>query len=154
LAGNFYDYVVARDGQLAVFVGDISGKGWPAAMVMTMTMTPAVLRAASKMADRPSAVLERANADLYPDLTHVGAFVTAFAGYYDAPSARLAFATAGHSPVIHRARGGRARLLRATSLPLGILPDPGPATDRVRLGPGDVSVVATDGFQRGDGPWW
>jgi len=132
-----------------VFVGDVSGKGWPAAMVMTMTL--AVLRAASQMA-RPSAVLERANAELYSDLSHIGAFVTIFAGSFDAPSARLAFASAGHSPVIYRARGGRSRLLQATGLPLGILPEQGPTTDRVRLGRGDVLVVATDGFSEATSP--
>jgi sigma-B regulation protein RsbU (phosphoserine phosphatase) len=118
---------------------------------MVMTMTLAVLRAASQM-NRPSAVLERANAELYSDLSNIGAFVTIFAGSYDAPSGRLAFASAGHSPVIYRARGGRSRLLRATGLPLGVLPDRGPTMDMVRLGPGDVLVVATDGFSEATSP--
>ena len=150
VGGDFYDYVVGRDGQLVVFVGDVSGKGWPAAMVMTMTL--AVLRAASQMADRPSAVLERANAELYWDLSHIGAFVTTFAGAYDASSARFAFASAGHSPVIYRARGGRSRLLPATGLPLGVVPDRGPTAGIVRLGPGDVLIVATDGFSEATSP--
>ena len=150
VGGDFYDYVVGRDGQLVLFVGDVSGKGWPAALVMTMTL--AVLRAASQMADRPSAVLQRANAELYSDLSHIGAFVTIFAGYYHAPSARLAFASAGHSPVIYRARGGRSRLLRATGLPIGIVPERGPTANVVRLGPGDVLVVATDGFSEATSP--
>src|SRR5215831_11236458 len=87
VGGDFYDYVVGRNGELVVFVGDVSGKGWPAAMVMSMTL--AVLRAASQMASRPSAMLERANAELYSNLSHIGAFVTIFVGYYDAPRARL-----------------------------------------------------------------
>jgi sigma-B regulation protein RsbU (phosphoserine phosphatase) len=150
VGGDFYDYVVDRNGRMVVFVGDVSGKGWPAAMVMTTTL--AILRAASHMVARPSAVLERANAELYSHLSDIGAFVTIFAGYYDAMSARLAFANAGHSPVIYRARGGRSRLLRPTGLPLGILPDQGPSTDMVRLGPGDVLVVATDGFSEATSP--
>jgi sigma-B regulation protein RsbU (phosphoserine phosphatase) len=89
---------------------------------------------------------------LYSDLTHIGAFVTIFAGSYDAPTARLAFASAGHSPVIYRARGGRSRLLAATGLPLGVLPERGPTAETVRLGPGDVLVVATDGFSEATSP--
>jgi sigma-B regulation protein RsbU (phosphoserine phosphatase) len=89
---------------------------------------------------------------LYSDLSHIGAFVTIFAGYYHAPSARLAFASGGHAPVIYRARGGRSRLLRATGLPLGILPERGPTADVVRLGPGDILVVATDGFSEATSP--
>lgn len=150
VGGDFYDYSVGRDGQLVIFVGDVSGKGWPAAMVMTMTL--AVLRAASHMADRPSAMLERANTELYSELSHIAAFVTIFAGSYDATLGRLAFASAGHSPVIYRARGGRTRLLRATGLPLGILPERGPTTSMLRLGPGDILVVATDGFSEATSP--
>ena len=69
-----------------------------------------------------------------------------------ASSARLAFASAGHSPVIYRARGGRSRLLRATGLPIGILPERGLTSNVVRLGPGDVLVVATDGFSEATSP--
>jgi sigma-B regulation protein RsbU (phosphoserine phosphatase) len=150
VGGDFYDYVVRPNGQLALFLGDVSGKGWPAAMVMTMTL--AVLRAASQLLERPSAVLERANAELYAELNEVGGFVTAFAGNYDAATARLAFASAGHSPVLYRARGGRTRLLRATGLPLGVLRERPPTAAVVRLGPGDLLVVATDGLSEATSP--
>jgi sigma-B regulation protein RsbU (phosphoserine phosphatase) len=150
VGGDFYDYVVRRNGQLALFVGDVSGKGWPAAMVMTMTL--AVLRGASQLVERPSDVLERANVELHTHLSQIDAFVTAFAGFYDGGGRRLAFASAGHSPVLYRARGGRTRLLRATGLPLGILLGPAPTAGVVRLGPGDLLVVATDGFSEATSP--
>jgi sigma-B regulation protein RsbU (phosphoserine phosphatase) len=144
VGGDFYDYRLRPDGQLAFCVGDVSGKGWPAALVMTMTL--AVLRGASQLLDRPAAVVTRANSDLFGDLTQIDAFVTAFVGYYDPGAARLAFASAGHSPVIYRSRGGRARLLRATGVPLGILDEDAAGGGAVRLRSGDLLVAATDGF--------
>jgi sigma-B regulation protein RsbU (phosphoserine phosphatase) len=144
VGGDFYDYRLRADGQLAFSVGDVSGKGLSAALVMEITRT--VLRGASQVLDRPSAVLELANSDLYDDLSRVNTFVTAFAGYYDASSRLVRFASAGHSPVIYRPRGEAPRLLRAKSLPLGVLPDSPAADDVVRLAPGDLLVVGTDGF--------
>jgi phosphoserine phosphatase RsbU/P len=150
VGGDFYDYRLRSDGQLALCVGDVSGKGLPAALVMSMTR--AVLRGASQLLDEPAAVLERANADLYADLNRVDAFVTAFAGYYDRSAGRLVFASAGHSPVIYCPSGDRAGLLRATGLPLGVLLDPASTGDVVRMGPGDLLVVATDGFSEATNP--
>src|SRR5262249_12330192 len=85
VGGDFYDWRLRPDGRLALCVGDVSGKGLAAALVMGMTKV--VLRGASQLLDRPAAVVERANADLYEDLSRVEQFVTAFAGTYD-PGAR------------------------------------------------------------------
>jgi sigma-B regulation protein RsbU (phosphoserine phosphatase) len=144
VGGDFYDYRLRADGQLAFSVGDVSGKGLSAALVMEMTRT--VLRGAFQVLDRPSAVLELANSDLYEDLSRVNTFVTAFAGYYDAASRLVRFASAGHSPVVYCPHGEAPRLLAARSLPLGVLPDSPADDDVVRLGPGDLLVVGTDGF--------
>ncbi|MBV9358826.1 MAG: serine/threonine-protein phosphatase, partial [Chloroflexi bacterium] len=111
-----------------------------------MEMTRTVLRGAFQLLDRPSAVLELANSDLYDDLSRVHTFVTAFAGYYDASSRLVRFASAGHSPVVYCRHGEAPRLLAARSLPLGVLPDSPADDDVVRLAPGDLLVVGTDGF--------
>jgi sigma-B regulation protein RsbU (phosphoserine phosphatase) len=96
-------------------------------------------------------VLDQSNIYLYEDLTGVGNFVTAFAGLYHPRTRTLAYANAGHSPVIYRPRGGPARLLAATCLPLGVVPDLDPSDDSVPLEPEDVLVVATDGFSEATG---
>jgi sigma-B regulation protein RsbU (phosphoserine phosphatase) len=150
IGGDFFDYTLLRDGRFAICVGDVCGKGWPAALLMTMTL--AVLRGAAQLVDGPSAVLERANAELYADLSGLDSFVTAFAAQYDAAAGQLTFASAGHSPVLYLARGRQARLLHATGVPLGVLRDDVPGTDAVRLGPGDVVVVATDGLSEACSP--
>jgi phosphoserine phosphatase RsbU/P len=109
-------------------------------------MSRTVLRGALQVLDRPAAVVERANADLYDDLDRVNTFVTAFTGYYDPTRRHVSFASAGHSPVIYCAKGESPRMLAATSLPLGVLPWNSSTEDSVRLAPGDVLVVGTDGF--------
>lgn len=144
VGGDFYDFRLRADGKLAFNVGDVSGKGIGAALVMGISRT--VLRGATHQLGRPAQVLDRANVDLYEDLTRVTKFVTAFTGFYLPHDNVLWYASAGHSPVVYCPANGPARLLVADSLPLGILPQTAAVDRRLPLGPGDVLVVATDGF--------
>jgi phosphoserine phosphatase RsbU/P len=91
-------------------------------------------------------VMRQSNEDLYNDFTQVGVFATAFVGQYEYGSQTLLYANAGHAPVIYRPRGGEAILLRADSTAIGILPVSHCRNQRVRLGPGDLLIAATDGF--------
>lgn len=90
--------------------------------------------------------MRQSNEDLYNDFTRVGVFATAFVGQYEAESRTLLYANAGHAPVIYRPRDGEAVLLRADSTAIGILPVSHCRNQRLRLGPDDLLVVATDGF--------
>jgi sigma-B regulation protein RsbU (phosphoserine phosphatase) len=149
VGGDFYDARIRKDGQLSFAVADVSGKGLPAAMLMGISRM--VLRAAGLLTRRAARVLDQSNIYLYEDLTEVGNFVTAFAGLYHPRTRTLAYANAGHSPVVYRPRGGPARMLEATCLPLGVVPDLQPGDDSVPLGPEDLLVVATDGFTEATG---
>ena len=140
------------DGQLTFSVGDVSGKGLSAALIMGMSRN--VLRGTSQLLDRPSNVMEQVNADLYDDLNRVHTFVTAFVGYYDPAERVVRFANAGHSPVVYCAAGESPRMLPATSLPLGVFEDSSAADECVRMAAGDVLVVGTDGLQRSDQCKW
>jgi sigma-B regulation protein RsbU (phosphoserine phosphatase) len=144
VGGDFYDARIRKDGQLSFAVADVSGKGLPAAMLMGISRM--VLRAAGLLTRRAARVVDQSNIYLYEDLTGVGNFVTAFAGLYHPRTRTLAYANAGHSPVVYRPRRGPARLLEATCLPLGVVPDLSPKDDTVPLETGDLLVVATDGF--------
>ncbi|MBV9323201.1 MAG: SpoIIE family protein phosphatase [Chloroflexi bacterium] len=150
VGGDFYHHRLRPDGQLTFSVGDVSGKGLSAALIMGMSRN--VLRGASQFLDGPCAVLEQVNADLYDDLNRVHTFVTAFQGYYDPRRRRVRFANAGHSPVIYCAVGDSPRLLPATALPLGVFPESSSTEESVRLDAGDVLVVATDGFSEATSP--
>ena len=150
VGGDFYHHRVRPDGQLTFSVGDVSGKGLSAALIMGMSRN--VLRGASQLLDGPCAVLEQVNADLYDDLNRVHTFVTAFLAYYDPRQRLVRYANAGHSPVIYCAAGGTPYLLTATALPLGVFEESTPTEESVRLAAGDVLVVATDGFSEATNP--
>jgi sigma-B regulation protein RsbU (phosphoserine phosphatase) len=150
VGGDFYHHRLRSDGQLSFSVGDVSGKGLSAALIMGMSRN--VLRGTSELLDRPQAVVKRVNADLYDDLNRVNTFVTAFVGYYDPGQRAVRFANAGHSPVVYCAAGEVARMLPATSLPLGVFEDASCTEECVRMANGDVLVVGTDGFSEATNP--
>ncbi|HMQ32686.1 MAG TPA: SpoIIE family protein phosphatase [Chloroflexaceae bacterium] len=146
VGGDFYDFIV-QDGRPFIFsIGDVTGKGLSAALLMTMTRTAIHSKAQFMPYPTPEAVMRQSNEDLYNDFTRVGVFATAFVGQYEAGSGTLLYANAGHAPVIYRPRDGEAVLLRADSTAIGILPVSHCRNQRLRIGPDDLLVVATDGF--------
>lgn len=146
VGGDFYDYLFQAERPFTFTVGDISGKGLPAAILMAMTRT--VIRAKTNDSPIPSPelVLGRTNQELYNDFTDVNMFATVFVGQYDPVRRELIYANAGHSPVIYCPRGGTARLLEADGTPVGILATSLSRNQRMKFNPGDVLVVATDGL--------
>lgn len=146
VGGDFYDFIVRKSQAFTFTVGDISGKGIPAALLMAMTRT--VVRTKTKIAVLPSPqlILSRTNEELYNDFTELSMFATVFIGQYDPKSRQLMYANAGHSPVIYCPAGGKARLLQADGTPVGVMPISLSEDHVLDFLPGDVLVVATDGF--------
>ncbi|MDQ1301042.1 MAG: phosphoserine phosphatase RsbU/P [Chloroflexota bacterium] len=150
VGGDFYDLTHATGGPYTFAVGDVSGKGISAALIMAMTRT--VLRSAGRRAGpaaawpTPAEIMSRATEELYDDLTEVSMFVTIFLGQYDPGQRRLCFANLGHSPVIYCPAGGPARLLEADGPMLGALPVNLSEDQGLPFGPDDLLIVATDGF--------
>jgi sigma-B regulation protein RsbU (phosphoserine phosphatase) len=146
VGGDFYDFIVGPDQSLTFFVGDVSGKGMPAAMVMTMAR--AILRgeADSPVLPTPQAILQNANAKLLTDFVQAGMFVTVFVGQYHPASQEMVFANAGHSAAIFRPVDGRPRLLEADGTALGIQEKMLSQNHRICLTEGDLLVVTTDGL--------
>lgn len=146
VGGDFYD-VDYHGTVLSFVVGDVTGKGFSSALMMAVTRT--VLRSRAELKTEwveAAPVFTRANQDLYDDYTRVNMFTTAFFARYDSASQLLCFSNAGHSPVIFCRPGERAQLLGADDMPLGIMPDTRYQETVIALEPGDVLVVATDGF--------
>ena len=146
VGGDFYD-LIFRPGNPFIFtVGDVTGKGMSAALIMAMSHT--VLRSAANFMPDPTPqnLLRRLNENLYADLTDLSLFVTTFTGHYNPVGRELACSNAGHSPVIYKPARGHARLLEADSPPIGVLPESLADTLAFTFQPGDVLVVATDGF--------
>lgn len=146
VGGDFYDFVALPERPFIFTVGDVVGKGLSAALLMTMTRAALHSKAAFLPDPTPQAIIRQANADMYGHFTQVGSFATAFVGCYRPAERLLTYANAGHAPVIYRPRDGAPVLLEADGTAIGVLTASLCRDRTVELGPGDLLVVATDGF--------
>lgn len=151
VGGDFYDFIVSPGRPMAVVLGDVTSKGVPAALFVTVAHT--ILNSGFAYAETPQVLLEQLNAAMYDELTQSAMFVTLFIAYYDPPGRQLITVNAGHSPVLfYEARMGRCHLWEADGPPVGVLPDV-LSTDRViDVRPGDVLTVMSDGFNETTDP--
>jgi serine phosphatase RsbU (regulator of sigma subunit)/anti-sigma regulatory factor (Ser/Thr protein kinase) len=142
VGGDFYDFLDLPDGRLGLVIGDVTDKGVPAALVMATTRS--VLRSVAQRIERPGAVLEHANDLLCPDIPR-NMFITCLYAILDPRSGRLQFANAGHDlPYRRHAQG--ADELRATGMPLGLMPGMHYEEKDVVLGPGESVLFYSDGL--------
>jgi serine phosphatase RsbU (regulator of sigma subunit)/anti-sigma regulatory factor (Ser/Thr protein kinase) len=142
VGGDFYDFLDLPDGRLGLVVGDVTDKGVPAALVMATTR--AILRAAAEQLISPGAMLRRANDVLYPDIL-AKMFVTCLYAVLDPKEGLLRFANAGQDlPCVRNADG--LRELRATGMPLGLMPGMEYEEKEVLLKPGKSVFMYSDGL--------
>jgi PAS domain S-box-containing protein len=149
VSGDFYDFLELEDGRLGLVVGDASGKGIPAAMVMANTRS--VLRTIAQGGDiAPGQVLEEANEILYPDIPP-NMFVTCFYAILDPNTGSLTYANAGHDlPYLHR--NGDAEELRARGMPLGLMPGMSYEEREVVVDAGESVLFYSDGLVEAHDP--
>ncbi len=150
VGGDFYDFLDLEDGRLGLIVGDVSGKGVPAAIVMAITRT--MLRAAYRLGSpAPGEILEQVNNILYKDIPP-NMFVTCLAALLDSRSGRLHYANAGHDlPYLRHADGGSEEL-RATGMPLGLMPNMSYEQKEITLEPGESVLLYSDGLVEAHDP--
>ena len=149
VGGDFYDFLELEDGRLGLVVGDATGKGMPAALVMATTR--GMLRAVAQSLDSPGEVLARVNDALYPDVPSA-MFVTCFYAILDPLAGRLRYANAGHDlPYVLR-NGEGAHELRATGMPLGLMPEMGYEEKEAVLREGDSVLFYSDGLVEAHDP--
>lgn len=148
VGGDFYDFLYFDDGRIGLVVGDVTDKGVPAALVMATTRT--LLRAASERLISPGAVLERVNELLIDDIP-ARMFVTCLYALLDPATGRLCFANAGHDLPFHRSAEG-VHEMRATGMPLGLLPGMGYEEKEITLAPGDTVFFYSDGLAEAHSP--
>ncbi|HEY8168492.1 MAG TPA: PP2C family protein-serine/threonine phosphatase [Candidatus Limnocylindrales bacterium] len=145
VGGDFYDFIVQAvpRQRLGLVIGDVTGKGVPAALMMAYTR--AVLRAES-MADRaPLEVLANTNRSMMEE-RRSRLFVSAFYAEIELDSGRLSYCNAGHDPPLWIAAGGRVRELENSGAILGAFRDAGLESRSVVLEPGESVVLYTDGL--------
>jgi serine phosphatase RsbU (regulator of sigma subunit) len=143
VGGDFYDFLELEDGRLGLVVGDATGKGVPAALVMSTTC--GMLRAVTQASDySPGEVLQRVNEALATRIP-ANMFVTCFYGVLDPGTGSFAYANAGHDlPYVRR--GGDAEELMARGMPLGLMPGMTYEEKEIMLGAGDRALFYSDGL--------
>jgi phosphoserine phosphatase RsbU/P len=146
VGGDFYDFIAKPGRPFTFTVGDVSGKGMPAALLMAMTRTVTRNTSNGTPVPTPGMVIGHANEDMYEDFNEVSMFATMFVGQYDSEQQELLYANAGHSPVIYCPAGGKAHLLEADGTALGIFPESLSQDQRLYFEPGDLLIVGTDGL--------
>jgi serine phosphatase RsbU (regulator of sigma subunit)/CHASE2 domain-containing sensor protein len=143
IGGDYFDYFNIDDGRVAVAVGDVSGKGVPAALLMSNIQ--AILRSECSRGGKVTEILENANNLLIHSIAGSNKFITFFLAYLDSRTNQVRYSNAGHNPPLVVRADGTLEKLEVGGLLLGIF---GMATydeGEVTLNPGDVLIMFTDG---------
>ena len=142
VGGDFYDFVEMPDGRIGIAVGDVTDKGVPAALVMARTHS--LLRAEASRLTSPGEILSRANDLLVPEMP-ARMFVTCLFAVLDPPTGRIVIANAGHNLPFVRS-GADVGELRATGMPLGLLPGIRYEEVEGTIEPGSNVLLYSDGL--------
>ncbi|GAB4179872.1 MAG: hypothetical protein Kow00108_16030 [Calditrichia bacterium] len=149
VGGDLFDFVEVDEHSIGICVADVSGKGVPGSLIMTMIRT--ALRLEARGNKNPADVLSRVNKFVTDDMKK-GMFVTMFYIILDSRSRTISFASAGHNPMIlYRGKTKKTYYLNPSGFPVGIkLPDielfdKTIMYDRIQLHPDDLIVIYTDG---------
>jgi predicted ester cyclase len=149
VGGDFYDFLEFEDGRLGLVVGDATGHGMPAALVMATAR--GMLRAVVQSLESPGEVLARVNEALVAEIPP-STFVTCLYAVLDPPSGRLVYANAGHDlPYLHH-YGGDDQELRARGMPLGLMPNMRYEEKEAVLALGDNALFYSDGLVEAHDP--
>ena len=148
VGGDFYDFLYFPDGKVGFIVADVTDKGVPAALVMATTRT--LLRAAAERLEAPGAVLARTNDVLVQEIPPK-MFVTCFYAVLNPATGHLRYANAGHDVPYHYTGQGVVEL-RATGMPLGLMPGMGYDEKETTLAPGDYVLLYSDGLVEAHNP--
>lgn len=145
-AGDYYDFLPNGGTHLDVVIGDVTGHGFPSALIMSLTQV--LLRLLADAHNEIPQILRHANSVL-SRATDEYHFVTLLFGRLDLARREFLYASAGHPPgYLVNCEGEVTRHLESTSHPLGMFPDISfPTADRVPLAPGDTLVLVTDGIE-------
>ena len=150
VGGDFYDFFPLPDGRYALVVGDVAGKGVPAALFMAITCS--VLRVSCPDRPDPAAAMAACN-DILAAHNEEGMFVTLFIAYYDPKTGDCVYANGGHNEPLVLGTDGRLRTV-PTLKDMMVGPFPGLTfnTGTFTLIPGEVCLIYTDGVTEAHAP--
>jgi len=152
VGGDFFDVIPLADGRIVIALGDVAGKGSPAALLMALLL--AMMRTLVDEGLHAARLIHRLNVQVAKH-SPASRFITLFYGLYDPATGGLEYVNAGHlPPVIRRADGRLERITGATGsgLALGMFDQATYDTNRVTIDPGDLLVLYTDGITEAENP--
>ena len=145
VSGDFYDFIPLEGGRLAIVVGDVAGKGIPAALMMAR-MSSAV-REFALTEDDPRRAVARVNERLTA-MDAEGSFITLIFALLDPHSRTLELVNAGHPPpLLRKGSTGRVSAIQScTNFPVGVMPGAEFEAESFRIEPGDLVCLYSDGI--------
>jgi len=150
VGGDYYDFLDVDDHTVGVVLGDVSGKGVPAALLMANLQ--ACFRSQEPRALlQPAHVLETVNRHFF-DSTTAERFATLFFGIYDDGARTLRYVNCGHVPPLLRRRSGDLEKLEPSATVIGAFRDWACTEQHVRLDPGDALLAYSDGVTEAESP--
>ncbi len=150
VGGDYFDFIDCGEGGIVFAIGDVSGKGLPAALLMVLVQ--ATLRAEVRAGRDPLTIGRLVNNVIHSQ-TDPERFVTLFIGHLDPASGRLTYTSAGHDPALILRRGSdTCEELPSTGCPAGIMPNAPLESATVELGAGDLFFAYTDGIREAQAP--
>ncbi|HVO10451.1 MAG TPA: SpoIIE family protein phosphatase [Vicinamibacteria bacterium] len=142
VGGDYYDFIDAGEGHLGLVLADVSGKGFPAALLVASLH--AALRSQTPARDLPEQ-LNTVNRLLY-EATEANRYATVFLGLFDDSSRRLRYVNCGHNPPLLLRADGCVEKLLPTAMVVGLVEDWSASTAEVALCPGDALAIYSDGI--------
>ncbi len=142
VGGDYYDFFPLPDGKVALVVGDVAGKGMPAAMLMSSLQ--ARLQILLETDDNPATIVQRLNRSISANCPD-NRFITFFLGIVDPATGHIRYCNAGHNPPILLRAGGFPETLQGGGIILGILPSAQYTEHQAQMEPGDTLVLFSDG---------
>jgi sigma-B regulation protein RsbU (phosphoserine phosphatase) len=149
IGGDYYDFIQRENGKLIVALGDVSGKGTAAALLMSSLH--AAVHAQAETHSSLAKTIGAVNRYLVESIP-ANRFVTLFYAELDPRDGALVFLNAGHNPPLIVHASGTMEQLAAGGLPLGIMPNADFREGRTQLHPGDVLVIYSDGVSEAVNP--
>ena len=149
VGGDFYDVLPLPDGRVILAVGDVAGKGSPAALLMALLL--AMLRTLVDEQLEPEPLVTRLNTQICRH-SPGSRFITFFYGVYTPASGALTYVNAGQNPPLVRRADGSYERLGATGIALGMFEGSSYTSVETRINPGEMLVLYSDGITEAEDP--
>jgi sigma-B regulation protein RsbU (phosphoserine phosphatase) len=149
VGGDFYDVLPQADGRIVLTLGDVAGKGSPAALLMALLL--AALRTLVEERLEPAALVARLNIQICRH-SPASRFITLVYAIYEPATGRLTYVNAGQNPPLIRRRDGRFERMHGTGIALGLFEHAEYTAAETRLEPGDLLVFYSDGITEAEDP--